>query len=170
MKKRNIIRIKETLISAVIRTFSDMAFIDVEVLKEIPEELTCSHIIHISLSAPEHGEIALFLPSDCKRMIVENIYGSDWTSLNPTEIDDCLLEILNVLAGNFLTEYFGAEVKLNMIYLYPNFYSMRRWIRKMALPNYFLTPKIILLRFPLILRKPIDKDSMLRKDSNTWNA
>ncbi|NOY07361.1 MAG: chemotaxis protein CheX, partial [Spirochaetes bacterium] len=111
MKKKTIARIKEALTPAVIKTFSDMAFIDAEVLKEIPEKLTYGHIIHISLSAPEHGEIALFLPSECKKMIVENIYGSDWTSLNATEIDDCLLEILNVLAGNFLTEYFGAGVK-----------------------------------------------------------
>ncbi len=58
--------------------------------------------------------MVLFLPSECKRLIVKNIYGSDWNELHDPEIDDCLLEILNVLAGNFLNEYCGNDAKHDM--------------------------------------------------------
>ena len=111
MGKKNISKIKRILITSVVKTFSDMVFIDAGELGEVPEELIFSHIVHINLFAPEKGDIALFLPSECKKMIVENIYDSDWSTMQATEIDDCLLEMLNVLAGNFLTEYFGVEVK-----------------------------------------------------------
>ena len=101
----------ESVAPAVERTFSDMAFIDVTELTEHSAKIDSSHIIHIYFHEPMEGEIALVLPSECKRMIVENIYGCDWRDLHATEIDDCLLEILNVLAGNFLDEYWGRDVK-----------------------------------------------------------
>ena len=55
-------------------------------------------------------EIALFLPSECKKLIVENIYGTDWSALHVTEIDGCLLEALNVVTGNFQIECVGRQV------------------------------------------------------------
>ncbi len=107
-------KMERSIASAVEKTFSDMAFVDAVAVSDFSEELEFSHIIHISLFEPEEGEIALFLPSECKKLIVENIYGKDWGTLHATEIDDCLLEILNVLAGNFLNEYCGKEVKHNI--------------------------------------------------------
>ena len=56
-------------------------------------------------SRPVQGDITLLLPAAAKRKIVENIYAKDWKLMDETEIDDCLLELLNVLAGNFLREY-----------------------------------------------------------------
>jgi len=111
MKKKEMKKTGESLARAAARTFSEMAFIDVTEALKVPETLKYSQIIHISLFEPVKREIALFLPADCKRMIVENIYGSDWAGLDAAEIDDCLLELLNVLAGNFLIEYCGTGVK-----------------------------------------------------------
>ena len=111
MKKKEIKKAGKSLARAAAQTFSEMAFVDVTEALKVPEALEYSQIIHISLFEPMEGEIALFLPADCKRMIVENIYGSDWADLQAAEIDDCLLELLNVLAGNFLIEYCGTEVK-----------------------------------------------------------
>ena len=54
------------------------------------------------------------MPSECKKLIVENIYGADWSTLHATEIDDCLLEVLNVMAGNFLIERFGRQVRYDI--------------------------------------------------------
>ena len=34
--------------------------------------------------------------------------------MHATEIDDCLLEILNVIAGNFMTDLLGRDVKYNI--------------------------------------------------------
>ena len=100
----------QALVTAVVKTFSDMAFIDAVDIPDYSEDLSFSHILHISLHEPQKGQIVLFLPYACKKMIVENIYGRDWDSLHATEIDDCLLEILNVLAGNFLNEFCEKEI------------------------------------------------------------
>jgi len=34
--------------------------------------------------------------------------------MHATEIDDCLLEILNVIAGNFMADLLGRDVKYNI--------------------------------------------------------
>ena len=106
--------LKESINASVIKTFSDMAFIDVSSLSGLSEKMVYSQILHMTFFEPVEGQIVLFLPSECKRLIVENIYGSDWNELHDPEIDDCLLEILNVLAGNFLTEYCGNDAKHDM--------------------------------------------------------
>lgn len=108
-KKRNSIN------QAVITTFMDMAFIDAMPRDSCESgSVEFSHIIHIDFKAPAEGSLILYLPTACKRMIVENIHGSDWLELSADEIDDCLLEVLNVLAGNFLSIYCGAESTHNM--------------------------------------------------------
>ena len=114
MSEKTIARLQDSVVAAVERTFSDMAFLDVVEVPEISARLKFGHILHISFTEPEEGEIALFLPSECKRKIVENIYGRDWGDLHATEIDDCLLEMLNVLAGNFLSDCYGDAKKHNV--------------------------------------------------------
>ena len=100
--------------AAVLKTFSDMAFIDVAPSPVCEETISYSHILSIALRQPVVGGLALYLPSECKRMIVENIYGEEWEQLSGVQIDDCLLELLNVLAGNFLNEYCGAGLQHNI--------------------------------------------------------
>ncbi len=110
MKKQ--LSIEKALSAAVSKTFADMAFVDTLFVENGEKEnLTFSQVIRIKIFSPRRGEIVLYLPKFCKKLIVENIYGDDWKTLHPTEIDDCLLEILNVLAGNFLTNYFGDSKK-----------------------------------------------------------
>lgn len=99
---------REAFKASVAKTFSEMAFLDAEPIGELESELEYSHIVHITFSEPNAGEIALFLPLPVKQDIVENIYGEDWESMKATEIDDCLLEMLNVLAGDFLSDLYGA--------------------------------------------------------------
>jgi len=107
-------KLRNAIASSVVKTLSDMAFIDAVEMPDPGEQIVFSHIIHIDIFEPEEGEVALFLPSECKKLIVENIYGEDWSTLHATEIDDCLLEILNVLTGNFLNEYCGKEARHNI--------------------------------------------------------
>ena len=106
---------ERALEAAVIKTFSEMAFVDV-VPATAPqsEEIEFSHLLYISYDQPEKGAIVLFLSAQCKKLIVENIYGKRWDCLQATEIDDCLLELLNVLAGNYLSERNGADSKHHM--------------------------------------------------------
>ncbi len=96
------------LLESVTTTFAEMAFIDVSMCADPPESVQYSHILRISFTKPITGEIAVFLPTDCKQLVVENIYGTEWDALHASEIDDCLLELLNVLGGNFLAAYSGT--------------------------------------------------------------
>lgn len=105
---------REVLTEAVKKTLSDMAFVDAEPMEDSAELTGTSHIIAISYDAPERGSIALVLPLECKREIVENIYGEEWERLDSEEIDDCLLEIVNVLAGDYLSRRYGPDVKRDL--------------------------------------------------------
>ena len=113
MSCENNTKIREALRVAVEGTFMDMAFIDViESKSEKPVE--SSGVLYIAFSHPVDGGMILRLPMECKRMIVENIHAADWEDLSSEEKDDCLLEALNVLAGNFLNAYCGKESSHNM--------------------------------------------------------
>ena len=107
--------IKAALRTAVERTFMDMAFIDV-IESEREGAVESSGVLFIAFSHPVNGGMILRLPKACKRMIVENIHAADWEDLSSEEKDDCLLEALNVLAGNFLNIYCGKESSHNMTF------------------------------------------------------
>ncbi len=109
-KKLKIQDINEALIESTIKTFEEMAFIDVE---HAPDDngVTFSQILYIGILNPVKGGMALYLPYECKKNILENIYGDDFNNLASKEIDDCLLEILNVMAGRFLVELFAPGVR-----------------------------------------------------------
>ncbi len=97
--------------AALADTLADMAFVDVMRAENDGTELDVRQIMHIRLLAPCEGEMALYLPLAAKQLIVGNTYGSEWETLDATQIDDCLLETLNVLAGNFLKECFGEDTQ-----------------------------------------------------------
>lgn len=104
----------EALAVATSKTFADMAFIDAVPASPPENPVDFSHILHIEFGEPNRGSLVLFLPIACKRLIVENVYGNDWSSLATEQIDDCLLEIINVLAGNLLDERFGSSKTYNL--------------------------------------------------------
>lgn len=100
---------KEALVQAVTGALSDMAFLDALEAQPAAPPFPTSHVISVGFTKPVRGEIALYLPLDCKRAIVENVHGRDWDSLSAAEIDDCLLELGNIVAGNLLAAYCGRE-------------------------------------------------------------
>lgn len=101
---------------AVEQTFLNMTFIDVMVSDSRDIESGVSQLIVIDITRPARGAMLLRLPLALKRQIVENIHADQWEHLNAREIDDCLLEVLNVLAGNFLLSLFGESTKYNMTF------------------------------------------------------
>jgi len=112
MQAESIPRIRSAIEHAVVSALSDMAFLDA-----IPcsaGEVPVSHLIWIAFSGPESGELVLHLPHSCKRQIVENIYGGDWEDLTASEIDDCLLEVLNVIAGTYVRERNGPHANYDI--------------------------------------------------------
>lgn len=106
-------KVRAALRTAVERTFMEMAFIDV-IESGSDGAVESSGVLFIAFSHPVNGGMILRLPMECKLMIVENIHAAEWAELTSEEKDDCLLEALNVLAGNFLNTYCGKESSHNM--------------------------------------------------------
>jgi len=102
--------IDEIIKNSVKKTFCDMAFIDTAAF-DGKKDIVFSHILSIDILKPFFGKIALFLPFECKNKIAENIYGKNFKELKSQEIDDCQLELLNILVGNILSGYFGSKKK-----------------------------------------------------------
>lgn len=107
-------KIKEAVISGVKKTFEEMAFIDVNIIKDDTVKTNYSHILYVNILEPIFGKIALYLPYECKKMISENIYGRDMKELHVDESDDCQLELLNVLVGNILSFYYDKKKKYKL--------------------------------------------------------
>lgn len=104
------------LTSAAVHTFADMAFLDVLLTdsESAPNTVEYHQVVSIAILAPIPGAMHMFLPLECKKTIVENIHAKPWEELSVEEIDDCLLELLNVLAGNFLQFLLKGEGKYNI--------------------------------------------------------
>lgn len=139
MNKINKQALSEALVRAVMVTFADMAFLDVV---PNPDRKSLGkgeihQIIGLPLLDPVLGNLYLFLPKDCKRAIVENIHGRPWEELSIEEIDDCLLELLNVLGGNFLENYLGRDRKYNISFPEVIFDDQEIESRSLCLELYF---------------------------------
>jgi len=107
-------KVRKSFTDSVVETFADMAFIDVIPENDFDGEITHSGIMGLSFKKPGEGSLFFYMTKECKKQLVENIYGEDWFILNDMEIDDCLLEILNVLAGDFLKNLYGKDEKVSM--------------------------------------------------------
>jgi hypothetical protein len=110
-RKINAIKAKQSLKHAVSHAFEVMAFLDVS--ESSPEERNYENKIQIAISKPFRGSMTFFLTDGLKRRIAENIYG-EGSLLSKHSGDDCLLEILNVIAGNFMSSYFGIHACYKM--------------------------------------------------------
>ncbi|HDQ13436.1 MAG TPA: chemotaxis protein CheX [Sediminispirochaeta sp.] len=104
---------RQALIKASKDTLGEMAFLDVMELEEAAD-FKVGQQLFIEFSHPIRGRMLLSFPLEIKQAIVENIHATDWESLSFDEIDDCLLELLNILAGNFLRELHEESVKVQL--------------------------------------------------------
>lgn len=102
-------QIRDAVYRSVERTFADMAFIDAVAVESPDEAIQSGQLVHIEFAEPMRGHMTLHLSTGLKRLVVENIVGRSWADVNTEAFDDCLLELLNVLAGNFLSELGESE-------------------------------------------------------------
>jgi len=107
-------KITEAIIKTIESVFSDMVFIDTLHIDSKPENFNYTQILYIDILTPQSGYIIAYLPLELRKTIVETIHSTDWDDMHASKIDDCLLEILNVIAGNFMTELLGGDVKYNI--------------------------------------------------------
>ncbi len=105
---------KEAVINGVKKTFEEMAFIDIDYVDDKKTDVNYKHILFVNILEPIFGKIALYLPYECKRLIIENIYSKDMKDLHADEADDCQLELLNVLVGNILSFLYKKKKKYKL--------------------------------------------------------
>lgn len=96
---------------AVVMTFANMAFVDAEPTPLRPQLSTSERVIGIEFLYPLGGCIVLHLPTSVKQAVVENIHGVDWQMLGRVQVDDCLTELVNIIAGTFLLLVEASEYR-----------------------------------------------------------
>lgn len=97
-------RYQEAMTKAVQETMADVCFLDAQ--PSAQQNISgVSHILSIRIHSPFPAILELSLPLELKKQIVENIRGEEWSKMNPQEIDDSLLELINIVAGRFLHFY-----------------------------------------------------------------
>jgi hypothetical protein len=105
------------LMEALQATFADMAFIDVEPIREggppPPPAAPAPLRVAIDVLKPVSCRLEIECPVSLKRRIEETLFQGEGEGRNQ---EDSLLEILNVATGLFLTSYFGAgaDIKLEL--------------------------------------------------------
>ncbi len=95
-------KIREALTGAVIGAFADMAFLDAAETGPVDVAFGPVLSMGLSLTEPVFGELLMYLSLDCKKKILENMFDRDIEDLSARDIDDCLLEMLNVIGGNLM--------------------------------------------------------------------
>jgi hypothetical protein len=103
-------KLVDSIVSMVIDTFSDMAFIDVNIITDKKIENDYENVFAIDVIKPFRATIYILLSDLLKKNITNNIYGEDSDKLRENELDDCLLEILNILSGKLLALYLDKSI------------------------------------------------------------
>lgn len=105
--------------AAVSRVFADMAFIDAEATHSPRSMAQPEARAAIDALEPASCSIELRMGDSLRRRIADILFSGQGES--GAACDDAILELLNVIAGSFLTEYFGpgGEIRLDLPrYLY----------------------------------------------------
>ena len=109
--------IKPHLLDSATQTFGEIAFVDIYEAKE-PKytHQKDDTILCVEVTSPFVGEIFLFIPNALKNKIAENIFADSIENIPEKQVDDSLLEILNVICGDFLGRCFekNGEMKIGL--------------------------------------------------------
>lgn len=99
--------------NTVMETFAEMAFLDV-MPSDSMNDLGASQGFAVDIAGAERLRCYLDMSIAAKHAVVENIHADEWTELSSEEIDDCLLEILNVLGGSLGRALWGEAVRCKL--------------------------------------------------------
>lgn len=106
--------ISQALTEAVGLTFANLAFMDAEPDSAHPGEPSPGQVIAIEFLHPLDGYLMVYLTAATKQLIIENIHGVGWKSLSGSEVNDCLMELTNIMAGNFLVLIGAGEHRYSL--------------------------------------------------------
>ncbi len=99
--------ITDALRGAVQKVFNDMAFLEAQTGQNGTPVFSQVFRIWYADAREQCGELLLCVPQELKAVIVENIHGRHFSEIDSAMADDCLMELLNVMAGLLLTAIYG---------------------------------------------------------------
>lgn len=121
------VRVKSTLEETVTSVLAEMTFLDcLPVVQINAEELAeLSHCVAVDALKPGSFRLEIRVSKNFQKKIMAMLFDTKPQESNSQDSSeaDLLLEILNVMTGNFITQYFGASAapKLELPrYLYFN--------------------------------------------------
>ena len=109
---------KKALIDAIITTFSEMAFIDVDAMDNSAASGFIGNCLtpSIKILNPYQLTVTIAAPLESVRFLVESLYSDINGEVDENTMQDVLAETLNTLAGcfmkKFLEEHVGYELGL----------------------------------------------------------
>lgn len=91
-------------------TFRDFARLNIEDWTQNGDyNLHFSNVFVIDCYRPEELSLQFYFSLEGKRLLVEKVLDDQWEHIKSHYIDDCLLEVVNIVGGNFFAEYFTGE-------------------------------------------------------------
>lgn len=73
--------------------------------------------VHVEMHGTFNGTISIVAQKDFMRALTANLLGADGANQDSDEqFEDAFKEMGNVLAGNFLTEAYGADVAFDVLH------------------------------------------------------
>lgn len=105
------------LAEAVSVAFAEMAFLDAGPANQGNEELRAgeeTQCAAIDIMAPLSCRLELRIPAAIRERVIDALFSDAPERERKKNAEDSILEMLNVITGNFLTAYFGSETELQL--------------------------------------------------------
>ena len=99
------------MIDAVQQTLENMVFMEVIEERGTPSDIAAEDLAWSSLQVKEpiQGEIRLAVPTELLKKITGNVFGIDEEEVTTSQAYDILNELLNTIAGLFMTSLLPKE-------------------------------------------------------------
>jgi hypothetical protein len=101
----------QAMIHAVSQTLENMAFMEVTEHPDKAYQIATEELAWTSLLIhdPVQGELRLAMPEPLLRTLTGNIFGQDEEVVTPAQQTDILNELLNTIAGLFMTSLLATD-------------------------------------------------------------
>ena len=114
IEKFDVKKAAEKISQAVINTFQDMAFIETVKIPKPGQDVKSENILGIDIIKPLSSKIIMIFSDSLKEKIIMNVLSSGNFMYQEEQKTDIALEMLNIIAGNFIMGYFDNKENYKM--------------------------------------------------------
>lgn len=99
----------QEIISTVIDSFEQSAFVFVEYIEENHPDITEEMSWRVSFEGASRGKLSLGLCPELASEVTANILGFEQSQITEEMVIDALGEVLNMIVGRFLSSFYGTK-------------------------------------------------------------